>query len=420
MVKLPGGQSMQIEKNTRRNKKLLAFLMVIVMLISPLACINLPDPFDGQFEQPAPEERVETVPPSVQETQQALPTLPPNENGPAEVVPPTGDLSTLSEELFINMYEQLNPGVVNITTFRGGSGGQGSGFIIDDQGHIVTNRHVIASADIVTVIFYNTIEAYAEVIGVDPDSDLAILRVEDMPEDVYPLSLGDSDEVQVGELVIAIGNPFGLGSSMTLGIVSAVGRSIASGATPFSIPQAIQTDAAINPGNSGGPLINLRSEIIGVNAQIATAGTPANVGVGFAIPSNVVRRIAPALIETGAYHWPYLGVEGGNVNLSIQQANDLPTQSGVYISRVTPDSPADRAGLRGTTGTTTVNGIGGIPTGGDVIIEANGMPVLAMSDLLVAITSINPGDTLDMTIIRDGQEMQVQAELVARPSPGGS
>jgi S1-C subfamily serine protease len=409
---------MRKQQTTRRDKKLLGFLLVIVMLVSPIACITIPDPFEGVTGQPSPEVRLETVPPAVQETQQALPTLPPNENGPVDVMPPTGQMFTLDEQLFVNLYEQLNPGVVNITTFRGGSGGQGSGFIIDNQGHIVTNRHVIADADIVTVIFYNTLEAYAEVIGVDADSDLAVLRVENMPEDVYPLNLGDSDNVRVGEMVIAIGNPFGLGSSMTLGIVSAIGRSILSGATPFSIPQAIQTDAAINPGNSGGPLINLRGEIIGVNAQIATAGTPANVGVGFAIPSNVVRRITPSLIETGTYHWAWLGVEGGNVNLAIQQANNLPTQSGVYISRVSPNSPAERAGLQGTSGTTNVNGVGGIPTGGDVIIEANGAPVLVMTDLLVAIASVNPGEILDMTIIRGGQEIQVQAELAARPFSG--
>jgi S1-C subfamily serine protease len=407
---------MRIEKTTRRNKRFLAFLLVIIMLVSPIACITLPDPFEGVQEEPPPDTRLETVPPAVQETQQALPTLPSSENGPVEVMPPTGQLTTLDEQLFVTLYEQLNPGVVNITTFRGGGGGQGSGFIIDDQGHIVTNRHVIAGADIVTVIFYNTLEAYAEVIGVDADSDLAVLRVENMPEDVYPLSLGDSDNVRVGELVIAIGNPFGLGSSMTLGIVSAVGRSILSGATPFSIPQAIQTDAAINPGNSGGPLINLRGEIIGVNAQIATAGPAANVGVGFAIPSNVVRRITPALIETGSYHWPWLGIEGSSVNLAIQQANNLPTQVGVYVSRVSPNSPAEGAGLRGTTGTTSVNGVGNIPTGGDVIIEANEMPILVMTDLLVAISSVNPGEILDMTILRDGQEIQVQAELAARPT----
>ena len=401
--------------NTRRYKMLLAFSFVIVMLISPIACITIPDPFNGRMEQPSPEVELEPIPRAVQETQQALPTLPPNENGAVEVMPPSGELLSVDEQRLVTLYEQLNPGVVNITTFRGTSGGQGSGFIIDNQGHIVTNRHVIAGADIVTVNFYNTFEAYAEVVGVDPDSDLAILRVADLPEDVYPLSLGDSDNVQVGELVIAIGNPFGLGSSMTLGIVSAVGRSIASGATPFSIPQAIQTDAAINPGNSGGPLINSRGEIIGVNAQIATAGAPANVGVGFAIPSNVVRRITPALIETGTYHWPWLGINGTDVNLAIQQANNLPTQSGAYIDRVISDSPAERVGLRGTSGTTSVNGVSGIPTGGDVIIEANAMPILSLTDLLVAISSIGPGDVLDMAIIRDGQEMQIQAELEARP-----
>jgi S1-C subfamily serine protease len=243
--------------------------------------------------------------------------------------------------------------------------------------------------------------------------------VDELPEGVHPLIVGDSDQVEVGEYVIAIGNPFGLGSSMTIGIVSAVGRTIPTGVTPFAIPQAIQTDAAINPGNSGGPLLNLKGEVIGVNAQIATGGTQANAGVGFAIPSNIVRRVAPVLIESGSYQWPWLGVEGTSVNLVIMRANNLGTQEGAYIDGVVPDGPAAEAGLQGSSGTKQEDGFD-VPVGGDVVIEADGKPVADFSDLLVDIAFKNPGDVIELTILRDGQRQRVTVELAARPSGFGS
>jgi S1-C subfamily serine protease len=202
---------------------------------------------------------------------------------------------------------------------------------------------------------------------------------------------------------------------MSLGVVSAVGRTIPTGVTPFSIPQAIQTDAAINPGNSGGPLINLRGEVVGVNAQIATGGGPANAGVGFAIPANIVRRVAPVLIETGSYQWPWLGIEGGSVNLTTMDANNLDTQQGAYIHHVVPNSPADKAGLRGSSGETEIAGLN-VPLGGDVVIAADGKPVADFSDLLVDIAFKNPGDEMELTIIRDGRRRQVTVKLVPRPS----
>lgn len=291
----------------------------------------------------------------------------------------------------------------------------GSGFIIDEQGHIVTNNHVVAGAQQVTVIYHNGIEASAEVVGTDEDSDLAVIRVDPatFPEDVGPLPLADSDQVVPGEWVVAIGNPFGLGGSLTLGIVSATGRLIPSGATTFAIPQAIQTDAAINPGNSGGPLLNLDGEVIGVNAQIATGGGAANSGVGFAIPSNVVRRVAPSLIETGRYVWPWMGVEGTSVNLIIQQANDLETQQGAYVNRVVSGSPADQAGLQGSTGQTSIGGVP-VPTGGDVVIAANGQQIRDFADLLVSTAFGSPGDEVELTIIRDGQQITETVTLAAR------
>jgi S1-C subfamily serine protease len=201
---------------------------------------------------------------------------------------------------------------------------------------------------------------------------------------------------------------------MTLGIVSALGRTIPSGATPFSIPQVVQTDAAINPGNSGGPLLDLDGQVIGVNAQIATGGAQANAGVGFAIPVSVVKRVVPALIEDGSYQWPWLGVDGTDVNLFIQEANDLDTQFGAYIGAVRADSPAAQAGLQGTTGTELIDDIQ-VPVGGDVVVAAQGDPIADFSDLQGRVAALRPGDTLQLTIIRGGERQQLEIVLEARP-----
>ena len=319
----------------------------------------------------------------------------------------------------IGFYNDLGPGVVNIRVFVEQQGmigeGAGSGFILDQEGHIVTNDHVVADSDLISVIFYNGIEVEAEVIGTDPYSDLAVIQVETLPNEARPLQLGNSDLVEVGEWVIAIGNPFGQQSSMTMGIVSAVGRTIPTAGTPFSIPQAIQTDAAINPGNSGGPLLNLSGQVIGVNAQIATGGVSgANAGVGFAIPSNIVRIVAPSLIETGSYTWPKIGVTGTDLSLLIRQANNVEIQQGAYIDSVDPEGPAAQAGLQGSTGTRTVSGVEA-SVGGDVIIAADGEPVLSFSDLLVDIAFKQPGEEVQLTILRDGSEEQVTVTLAPRP-----
>lgn len=332
-----------------------------------------------------------------------------------------GNIETTS---LSQLYHQVNPGVVNIQVFTSpalGGQGAGSGFILDDAGHIVTNNHVIENAEIVTIIFYDGTEAAATIVGTDRDSDLAVVRVDALAEGAHPLPLGDSDQVEVGEWVIAIGNPFGLGSSMTAGIISALGRTIpstrvtATGGPPFSIPQAIQTDAAINPGNSGGPLLNLNGEVIGVNAQIATGGTPANAGVGFAIPANVVRRVVPVLSQGGRYQWPWLGVQGGDVNLLVMQANNLETQRGAYIDTVVPNGPADRAGLQGSDGSRRVSGVA-VPTGGDVIVEVDGRPVLNFTDLLVEVAFREPGEQLSLTILRDGEHLELTVTLAPRPA----
>lgn len=367
------------------------------------------------FFQAQPQEQAiaqqETLSPGGEATQLAVPTLPAAGEG-------EGGQVAIQDVDLTQLYDQLNPGVVSIQVFiaqgeQTQSGG-GSGFILDEEGHIVTNNHVVSQADRVSVVFFNGYESLAEVAGTDPDSDLAVLRVEELPENTYPLPLGDSDTVAEGQWVVAIGNPFGLEGSMTTGIVSAIGRSIPSGATPFQIPQAIQTDAAINPGNSGGPLLNLTGEVIGVNAQIASSGTQANSGVGFAIPSNVVREVIPVLIQEGQYAWPWLGIRGGSVNLLYQQANNLDSQEGAFITNVAEGGPADKAGLQGAEGSESVGGIQ-IPVGGDVVIGFEGQPVENFADLLYFVSSQRPDQTVTLTLLRDGEEMQIDVTLEARP-----
>lgn len=348
-------------------------------------------------------------------------TLAPESGQPRPTSPESAfqERSDVGSESLVALYQQLAPGVVNIRVYvrRGLMSGQGagSGFILDDEGHIITNNHVIADAERITVIFYNALEAKAEIVGTDADSDLAVIQVRALAEGTHPLPLGDSARVEAGESVVAIGNPFGLGGSMTAGIVSAVGRTIPSGITAFAIPQAIQTDAAVNPGNSGGPLVNLDGQVIGVNAQIATGSTGVSAGVGFAIPSNVVQHVVPALIERGSYRWPWLGVEGTSVNLAIMEANELESQQGAYINEVISGGPAAKAGLRGSSDLREIDGIR-VPVGGDVVIEADGEPVRNFSDLLADVMFKDLGDTVKLTILRNGQRLQVTVELAPRPS----
>jgi 2-alkenal reductase len=361
--------------------------------------------------------------PGARQTQAAIPTFTPSSSATIELVSSSVEedapqLPSFETNSLSALYRQLNPGVVNIQVYaeRDGLSGQGagSGFILDEEGHIVTNNHVVADARQITVVFYNNLERAAEVIGTDEDSDLAVIKVNGLVEGAHPLPLGDSDQVEVGEWVVAIGNPFGQQSSMSVGIISAVGRTIPSGATPYAIAEVIQTDAAINPGNSGGPLLNLNGEVIGVNAQIAAGPALVNSGVGFAIPINIVRRVAPVLIESGDYQWPWLGVQGGDVNLSIMESNNLETQQGAYIDQIVPNGPAAEAGLRGTSGTEDIDGVD-VPVGGDVVIAVNGEPVVDFSDLLSEVALRNPNEEVELTIIREGQEQQIMVELEPRP-----
>lgn len=369
------------------------------------------------------EEEVIDVP-AVRATQSSIPTLP---AATAELAAAQAEATPLAQPPGLQLvddltvlYDRLSPGVVNINTFVEESvigGGTGSGFILDEAGHIVTNHHVVTAADRLTVIFSNGIEREAEVIGSDDDSDLAVIRVDELPEGTHPLPVADSNLVEAGQWAVAIGNPFSFGGSMTLGIVSAVGRAIPSGFTLFSIPQVIQTDAAINPGNSGGPLLNLSGEVIGVNAQIRTAdGVRANSGVGFAIPSNVVRLVVPVLIEQGSYQWPYLGVSSttGISRLARQRANNLPDQRGAFIDQVPPDGPAAEAGLQGATGEEIIFGQP-VPVGGDIVVGIDGRAVEDFADLLTQIAFSQPGETVTLTVYRDGETLEIPVTLSSRP-----
>ncbi|NLG49012.1 MAG: PDZ domain-containing protein [Chloroflexi bacterium] len=343
-----------------------------------------------------------------------------NASGPSWQDTPEQQTAQPLPQNLTRLYEIANPGVVNVGVIvqEGPTIGEGvgSGFVFDDQGHIVTNNHVIAGARQVIVTYSTGEQTFATVVGRDPDTDLAVILVEDMPEGITPLVLGDLSSVRVGDWVVAIGSPFGLGSSMTAGIVSAVGRTIPAGAVPFGIPEAIQTDAAINPGNSGGPLLNMEGEVIGVNAQIITASErTGSAGVGFAIPVNIVRRIVPALIETGSYQHPYLGIEGTSLNLLLAEANDLPVQQGVYVDRVVPGGPASQVGMRGSTDSVPFDGLS-VPVGGDVIVQADGQPVNNYTELLSIIESHQPGDELALTILRNGRRQEVTVELAPRPT----
>jgi len=358
-----------------------------------------------------------------------------------QVAAPASQLaSTLDEdqEALAALYEAVSPSVVNIQVESTASAaeipgfqlpqmpegdaplqrGEGSGFIYDNEGHIVTNNHVVEGADEVQVTFSDGTAAIAEVVGSDPDSDLAVLRIDPTGYTLLPVAQGRLEDVYVGMRVAAIGNPFGLEGTLTSGIVSAIGRSIPARGN-FSIPDSIQTDAAINPGNSGGPLLNEQGEVIGVNAQIRSEER-ANSGVGFAIPINIVQRVVPALIANGAYEHSYMGVSGGT--LSPICAEDLgvpPELRGAVVNQVLPGSPAARAGLRGGNGDSGTRYLSICPTqrGGDIIVAINDEPVTKFDDVLAFLQrATSPGDTITLTVWRNGEILTVNLTLAPRPN----
>ena len=398
----------------RRSKLLVFFLFASVFLFSCQALsavqsivvtIEPPQPTLTSVTEPVLIESPAVVDPQVTET-------------------PVIISMNLKDDILVDIYEMSNPGVVAIQVLSESGNGLGSGFVIDKDGHIITNFHVIDGVSDLEVDFPSGYKTRGTVIGTDTDSDLAVIKVEVPPEELHPLPLGDSAEIKVGQTVIAIGSPFRFNGTMTTGIVSSLGRTLnsirtAPGGSFFTAGDIIQTDAAINPGNSGGPLLNLNGEVIGVNRAIETYNInsqedPLNSGIGFAIAINTVKRVAPSLISEGSYDYPYLGISSlSEISLLQQEALRLQQSSGAYVTSVTPDSPADRAGLRGGTDPTKFLNIS---SGGDLIIAIDDRPVRTFSDLLsYLIQEKSPGDTITFTILRDDQEIEIDLILGKRP-----
>ena len=396
-----------------------------IAAVAPFAALtpqalNIANPAQSPTAVPADP----TADPTERPTATAAPTLPPP--------PQLSDTQIVAawEQALTSIYDQTLPSIVYIRVraadddlpdafyedppyqFDQFRWGQGSGFVWDDQGHIITNYHVINDAAELTVHFPGNHIVNAEIIGQDPHSDLAVIKVDPDGLDLMPAALGDSSHVRPGHLAVAIGAPFGQEFSMTSGIISAVGR-LMSAHTQFSIPEVIQTDAALNPGNSGGPLLDRQGRVIGINTSILTE-TGAYSGVGMAVPVNIARRIVPDLIADGQANYSWLGVRIASVNSQYaQQANLPPDTQGALIIAVTEGSPAAQAGLRGADATP--NDDQQLPTGGDIITAINGQKITGTHDLIAQLTyATTPGDTVTFQILRQGQPQQIEVVLTPR------
>ena len=382
----------------------------------------------SHLETPAPEG---TAPQPVSPAA-PLATATPEEALPDGVVITSGQMVAAFEDVLYGIYQKALPSVVYIRVANPVSEslrtipgipddilwGAGSGFVWDSEGHIVTNHHVVETstgvADEVTVIFADSREGRATVVGSDPHSDLAVIKLEGGDWDLQPAPLGDSSQVRVGQLSVAIGAPFGQEFTMTSGIVSAIGRNIR-GQGQFTIPEVIQTDSAINPGNSGGPLLDRLGRVIGINTQIVS-NTGNYSGVGMAVPVNIVRRVMPSLIDNGEFNYPWLGVSIATVSTTYADEMDLPegTRGALVVSTV-GGSPADKAGLRGSESTVEINGVD-YPSGGDIIVAIGGNVVAGSSELIAHLTyNYSPGDAVTLAVIRGGQAEVIEVTLGQRP-----
>jgi S1-C subfamily serine protease len=351
---------------------------------------------------------------------------PPSMIKPEIVVTNGHDVSTVGETTptysnklsLIEIFENSEAGVVRVNVQRTQEDatptGVGSGFVFDKKGHVITNAHVVEGATKVVVTFLDGRSYNAEIIGVDTFTDVAVIKVNADLALLHPLSLGDSSNLQVGEPIAAIGNPFGLSGSMTSGIVSQLGRLLPSGAG-YSIPDVIQTDAAINPGNSGGPLLNMRGEIVGINTAIQSA-TGEFTGVGFAVPSQTLAKIVPNLIQNGEYKHPWIGISGRDIDPDLAKVLGLNDAVGFLVVTVVPESPASRAGLHGSENIEEVDGIQ-YTIGGDIILSVDGVEVRKISDILIHLQRAKTvGDDLILEILRDGRTSNFTVVLGERPN----
>jgi len=375
-----------------------------ILLASALACQLNPIPI-AERDIPTPES-VQVVPQPQDE-----PQLP-------QVAPDLVD----QEATLTGLYDRVSPGVVSIQVISDSGGGQGSGFVYDGEGHIITNFHVVEGSADLEVDFPSGMKLRGRVIGTDLDSDIAVVKVEAPEGTLFPLTMGSGEALRVGQTVVAIGNPFGLAGTMTVGIVSAKGRTLdslreAPSGGFFTAGAAIQTDAAINPGNSGGPLLNLNGDVVGINRAIVAnnaLGESTNSGVGFAVNVDIVKRVVPELIRAGKYDYPYLGITSQEeLSLLVSEELGLPQATGAYVVSVTSGSPAADAGVLA--GTTPSN-IPNLNAGGDLIVGVDGREVRVFGDLLTYLmTSKSPGDSIVLTVLRNGERKEVPITLGKRP-----
>jgi len=330
-----------------------------------------------------------------------------------------GAVAQNKELTLADIFDKTETGVVRINVKRPdtdarGVGGVGSGFVYDSQGHIITNDHVVENAQKLTVTFLDGRSYKAKVIGKDPFTDLAVIKVNASSDALTPLPVGNSSKLRVGEQIAAIGNPFGLSGSMSSGIVSQVGRILPSQDRGFQIPDIIQTDAAINPGNSGGPLLNMKGEVVGINTAIQS-DNGIFAGVGFAIPANTVKKIIPVLIENQTYHHPWVGISGRDVDPDLADVLHLKDARGFLVINVLDDSPAKKAGLRGTNQTKEADGVR-YQIGGDLIIGVDSKIVRKIDDILIHLQREKKvGDQMILQVLRDGKVSDIVITLNERP-----
>ncbi len=422
-----------------KNSKILP-IMIILGSILLSACAGF------SIFQAAPAATATTAPAVTQPTAQSTAALNPTAQPVAAlsstaqpVIVPSGSEPQGLQAAYEAIYQQVNPSVVNIQISATQTNGfsqrgqtnpnqpvpvaEGSGFVWDTSGHIVTNNHVIDGAELITVTFANGKTADAKLVGTDPNSDLAVIQVNVPASELVPVKVASSADVKVGQLTVAIGNPFGLANTMTTGIVSAISRSIQVGGSSnqnnltapsasFSIPDVIQTDAAINPGNSGGVLLDMNGSVIGVPSQIKSA-SGSNSGVGFAIPSDIVSKVVPNLISKGSYAHSWLGISGSTLTPDLVSLLGLKAgQQGVLVATVVPNGPAANANLVASS-----SDANGNPVGGDIITGIDGKTITRFEDLVSYLfNSTQPGQVVTLTVLRSGQEQQVKVTLGTQPT----
>lgn len=387
-------------------KKSILVIVIVLILAVLVSCQFLPDINFQATTSP---------------TQGSLPNS--QSTSAPQVIVSAEDIAS-TDLILTSLYERVNPGVVTIISYTSQGEGSGSGFVYDYDGHIITNYHVVEGAQTIEVAFASGLKVYATLVATDIDSDIAVIKVDVERAELVPLPLGDSDALKVGQMVVAIGNPYRLTSTLTLGVVSAKGRILDSlrtteDMTSYTAGDLIQTDAAINPGNSGGPLLNLAGEVVGINRAIYTSGTTiegeaVNSGIGYAISINIVKRVVPFLISDGNYNYPLIGISSTSTDLTLSQWQQISNTvtSGVYVMSVTTGGPANQAGLVGGSQPTNIQGF---YKGGDIITAVDGIPVKVYGDLISYIfKNKSPGDMITLTILRNDKQQEVELTLGSR------